>query len=108
MRRAEEYIEANWDKPIGLEAIAAASGVGIHSLSKNFRRNRGYGPMDFVKQVRLRHARELLRYPGASTTVSGVAFACGFADLARFEADYIRAFGQRPSDMLRGTSRAPH
>ena len=109
VRRAEDYIEANWDKPISLEAIATVSGVSIHSLAKIFRRSRGYSPMEFVKQVRLRHAGELLQHPGASTTVSGVAFACGFADLARFEDDYFRAFGKRPSDMLRGGTRpAPH
>jgi len=54
VRRAEEYIEANWDQPITLEDLAAVTGVSVLSLARSFRQSRGYSPMEFVKQVRLR------------------------------------------------------
>jgi hypothetical protein len=54
VRRAEEYIEANWNQPISLETLAAITGVSARSLSRSFKQSRGYSPMQFVKQVRLR------------------------------------------------------
>jgi AraC-like DNA-binding protein len=102
VRRAEEYIEANWNKPIELEDIAAAAGVGFQSLSQMFRRIRGCSPMEFAKQVRLRRAREQLQRLGEATTVAAVARACGFHDLERFREAYLKAFGELPSETLNG------
>jgi len=36
-----------------------------------------------------------------STTVTGVAFACGFSNLGHFANDYRATFGELPSDTLR-------
>jgi hypothetical protein len=55
VRRAEEYIEANWDQPITLEDLAAVTGVSARSLFRTFKRSRGYSPMDFVNQTRRRY-----------------------------------------------------
>ena len=52
VRRAEEYIEANWQIPITLEDIAAVSGVGALSLFRSFKKYRGYSPMQFADKVR--------------------------------------------------------
>jgi AraC-like DNA-binding protein len=100
VRRAEDYIEANWDRPMSVEAIAAASGVSARSLFRHFRHGRGYSPMEFLRQVRLRRARERLQRPDEPTTVAEVAFVCGFLDVGRFSQDYFRAFGERPSETL--------
>jgi AraC-like DNA-binding protein len=58
VRRAEEYIAANWNRPIGLETLAAVTGVSASSLSRSFRKSRGYTPLQFAKQVRLRKQTE--------------------------------------------------
>jgi AraC-like DNA-binding protein len=100
VRRAEDYIAANWDQPIRLEDIVTATGVSARSLFRTFRQNRGCSPMAFVKQVRLRHAQQLLQSAQTTTTVTRVAFACGFDDLGRFSKDYLRAFGELPSAAL--------
>jgi len=100
IRRAEEYIEANWQKPISLEDLAEVTGISALGLFRSFRKTRGYSPMEFANQVRLSRARELLRRPDATTTVATVASTCGFADLDRFEGDYRRAFSELPSTTL--------
>ena len=101
VRRAEEFIEANWNKPLDVESIAAATNVSVRNLFRSFRQSRGRSPMEFVKQVRLGRARELLQRPDVATTVTDVALACGFADLGRFSKDYSKRFHERPSDTLR-------
>lgn len=52
VRRAEEYIEANWQNPISLEALAKASGVSAFSLFRAFKKIRGYSPFEFASMVR--------------------------------------------------------
>jgi AraC-like DNA-binding protein len=101
VRRAEEYIAANWDQPITIEALAAATNVSARSLFHSFKKARGYSPMVLVKQIRLNRAREMLSRPRADTSVTGVAFACGFGNLSHFADDYLHRFGERPSETLR-------
>jgi len=106
VHRTEEYIEANWDKPITLEALSAEINVGVRSLLRSFWQTRGYSPKEFLKQIRLRHARRMLQHTEAFTTVTSVAFACGFTDLHSFGKAYFRAFGEWPAETLNGANGA--
>lgn len=101
VRLAEQYIEEHWDQPITIEALVAASNVSARSLFMAFKRGRGYTPMDFVKRVRLGHARQMLSGPIVGTTVSAVAFECGFGNPGHFARDYRDQFGEHPSETLR-------
>ena len=101
VRRVEEYIEANWNKPIQLEDIAGVTGSSARSIFRAFRQSRGYSPMAFVKNLRLRHSQRMLGSSGSAVTVASVAFSCGFNDLGRFSRDYRRAFGELPSTTLK-------
>jgi hypothetical protein len=55
VRRAEDYIAANWQRPIALEDLVAVTGVSALSLFRSFKKHRGYTPMQFA--ARLRDAR---------------------------------------------------
>lgn len=101
MRRAVDYIEANWDQPITIEALTQATQTSARSLFELFRRTHGISPMAYVKQVRLRHARAMLSSPTPATSVTSVAFLCGFSNMGHFARRYYEAFGERPSDTLR-------
>ena len=96
VRRAEAYIEANWDQPLTVEALAVATGVSARTLFYSFRKTRGYSPMEFVKRVRLDQARRMLS-DGSGRSVTAVAFACGFGNLGHFSTYYRLAFGETPS-----------
>lgn len=100
VRRVEEYIEANWHRSITIEALSAVSGCSARSLFHQFKRDRGYSPMDFLRHVRLRRAREMLVRPTAETSVTDVAFACGFGNLGHFAKYYREEFGELPSSVL--------
>lgn len=96
VRRAEAYVEANWDQPITIEALALVTGVSARTLFHSFRKARGYSPMDFVKRIRLDKARSMLR-SRTGGSVTEVAFACGFSNLGHFSTYYRLAFGEKPS-----------
>jgi AraC-like DNA-binding protein len=100
VRRAEEFIEANWHQAVTIEKLVEATGVGARAIFRAFQQTRGYSPMAFAKRVRLRHARKMLAAPDAKTTVTSVAFVCGFGNLGHFARDYRQAFGERPSATL--------
>ena len=97
VRRAEEFIEAHWDQAITIEKLVEATGVGARAIFRAFQQTRGYSPMAFARTVRLRHAHQMLAAPEKETTVTAVAFICGFGNLGHFARDYRESFGERPS-----------
>jgi len=100
VRMVEEYIEANWARPLTIEKLTALTGISARGIFKAFQRSRGYSPMAFAKRVRLQHARDLLANGDTSTTVTAAALACGFANLGHFARDYRGMFGEKPSETL--------
>jgi AraC-like DNA-binding protein len=108
VRRVEEYITANWNRPITVEALAAAAGASTRSIFKAFKDSRHCSPMAFVKSVRLRHARDMLQHPESTTTVVSTAFACGFLNPGHFARDYRIAFGELPSATLAASKHRRH
>jgi len=107
VRRLEDYIEANWDQPLSIEAIAIAANMSARSVFRSFRQRRGYSPAIFLKQVRLKKAREMLWRAAEDTSVTSVAFACGFGNLGHFASDYRRVFGEAPSATLHRAKSGP-
>jgi AraC-like DNA-binding protein len=113
VRLAEQYIEANWARPITVAGLATAVGASARSIFKCFRVARGCSPMAFVKIIRLKKAKQMLESGSPLTSVTGVAFACGFYNLGHFANDYARTFGELPSNALKaakgtGISRTMH
>jgi AraC-like DNA-binding protein len=108
VRRVEEYITANWNRPITVEALAAAAGASTRSVFKAFKDARNCSPMAFVKSIRLRHAREMLQRPENTTTVVSTAFACGFLNPGHFARDYRLAYGELPSATLAASKHRRH
>ncbi len=105
VRRALDYIEANWDRPITIEALAQETGSSARGLFATFRKHRGCSPMAFVRHVRLTKARDILLAAGSNTSVSSIAASCGFGNLGHFAKRYLARFGELPSETLK---RAKH
>ena len=100
VRRVEDYIETHWNEAISISVLAEITGVSARAMFKAFRLHRGYSPMAFAKKIRLKHANEMLCAPDKNTSVTSVAFACGFANLGHFANDYRELFRERPSETL--------
>jgi AraC-like DNA-binding protein len=105
VRTVEEFIVANWDKPIDIEAMVAVAQVSARSLFRQFKRDRGCSPADFAKRVRLNHAREMLERSNQVSSVIQVALRCGFQNPGHFARDYRNSFGELPSVTLQRARR---
>ncbi|HEY7301580.1 MAG TPA: helix-turn-helix domain-containing protein [Xanthobacteraceae bacterium] len=101
VRRAEQYIEAHWNEPITIASLARATAASTRSIFYHFKTSRGQSPMSFLKEVRLEHARYMLEHSGVSRSVTQVAVECGFGNLGHFAGDYLKRFGERPSETLK-------
>jgi len=100
VKTVEEFIEANWHRPIDIDAMAAVAQVSARSLFRQFRRDRGCSPADFAKRVRLARAREMLERSNEVGSVIQVALKCGFQNPGHFARDYRNSFGELPSVTL--------
>jgi len=101
-----KYIEKNWNKPIYLEEIARQHSISPRAIQRYFA-SRGMTPLTkYVKQLRLRQARQALSDPKPRTTVTAVALYCGFQNPGHFSRDYRQAFGELPSETLRNAWQA--
>jgi AraC-like DNA-binding protein len=101
VRRACEFIQAHAADPLRLSELAQRLGVGLRALQLGFRREMGCSPRQYLTRCRLELARTQLLARGAEMTVTQVAFACGFTDLAVFSRKYREAYGELPSETLR-------
>jgi AraC-like DNA-binding protein len=97
VRQAAEYLDAHAADPIQLADLARITGVGVRALQLGFQRYRECTPMTFLRERRLRLARQsILTDPGL--TVTHVALACGYAHVGRFAMHYRARFGESPSE----------
>jgi transcriptional regulator GlxA family with amidase domain len=101
VRRAEAYIEMHWNESITITRLARATAASARSIFYHFKSSRGQSPMSFVKQVRLKHAREMLESGSINRSVTEIAIDCGFGNLGHFASDYFKRFGERPSETLK-------
>jgi AraC-like DNA-binding protein len=107
VKAVEEFIEANWDKPIDILTMTSVAKVSARSLFRQFKKDRGYSPADFAKRIRLNHAREMLEQSGGTASVTQIALKCGFQNPGHFARDFRLAFGELPSESLRKSIRRP-
>jgi AraC-like DNA-binding protein len=106
-KRAEEFIEANWDKPIDIEQLSAVARVSVRTLFRQFKKDRGYAPAEFVRRIRLDRARNMLESGIEGTTVTQAALRCGFQNAGHFAREFRLTFGELPSETLRRALRGP-
>jgi transcriptional regulator GlxA family with amidase domain len=100
-RRAAELLADRLQDSWSVERLASAVGLSCRTLHRAVRRELGLSPMMLLRRVRLAQARADLEAPGHDTSVTNVAYDCGFSHLGRLAQEYARRFGESPSETLR-------
>ena len=103
VRRAEDYMQANFKRPVNISDILRICNCSRSALFSAFRNVRGYTPMEFLTEQRLDDAREQLLGSEYNASVSSIASKCGFISHSWFSQVYKKRFGERPSDTLRNS-----
>ncbi|KQZ62999.1 AraC family transcriptional regulator [Rhizobium sp. Root149] len=94
MRRVRDYIAQNFDQDIGLEVLARIAGLSRAHMIRAFRKHYFITPHAYQTDLRIRHARHLLR---EGATPSDTALACGFADQAHLTRHFKARTGLTPA-----------
>ena len=95
-----EWMLANLHRPISLSEIEEIASYGRRALQVGFKARVGCGPMQWLRRQRLDKAWNALQNPGPDCTVTLVAHACGYLNLAGFSRDFRERFGVGAREVL--------
>ena len=101
MARAREAIEAHPERDVGLDDLAALTGLSRFHLLRAFRQEVGVTPHAFVTGRRVARAKRLLAGEDALTTV---ALDCGFYDQSHFSRTFKAWTGVTPGQYRAGSN----
>jgi AraC-like DNA-binding protein len=99
MFKALDFIEENYTQSIFVDDIADSVGLSTDYFSRMFKQFTGITPSEYIKNVRLAKATELLREHGV--TIASVAEEVGFDDPAYFTRQFKQILGITPSQYQR-------
>jgi AraC family transcriptional regulator len=94
MRQLIEFIEANLDQPLTLDAMAAQVGISPLYLARAFKAAVGQSPHQYVLARRIERAKELLR--NSEMPIIDVALSVGFSSQSHLSHWMIRHTGVSP------------
>jgi AraC-like DNA-binding protein len=92
---AREYIVKHFARDLTLGEIAWHVGKGGEHLARQFKRRTGQSVFDYVREVRIAHAKTLLSTP--ALTLTEIADRCGFHSLSFFSRTFRACTGMAPS-----------
>lgn len=95
----------NIEEPLAVPAIAAAAGLSVRALERAFQKWLKTTPARYHRQMRLEHARELIRL--SDLPMVEIAVRAGFNSAAHFSQSYKAFFGH-PPNADRGRTRIVH
>lgn len=94
IRALAKEIEGSFVEPWTIDGAAARAAMSRRSFTTYFRAEMGTTFWDYLEQLRVDHAAQLLA--AGEHTVIGVMFSSGFNDLSTFYRAYRRRKGQSP------------
>lgn len=96
MKKAIAYIRLNYQSDISIADVAKKTGVGSRYLRKLFAQHLNISPLDYLNQVRVNKAIELLR--NTDMSVKEVCFNCGFKSPQYFSRKFKQQVGMSPRE----------
>ena len=102
LKRARDMVETRFLEHLSLAEIAAAVGVHLVHLSREFHRYNRCTVGELIRQRRIEHARQLLAH--SDMTLAEIALACCFSDQSHFTMMFKRQVGMTPSRFRKRTA----
>lgn len=96
IRQAKAYIQEHYSEAITLETVSSEVGFNPAYLSTVFKKTTGQNFMDYVKEVRISNARELLIH--TNLDVAAVAQSVGYSDIKYFSRLFRKSTHLTPTD----------
>ncbi len=92
----QEWMHSCYNDEITLEILAEKFDISVRSLNRRFKQATGKSPMQYLQQIRMENACELLKTSNLS--ISEVAFCAGYPDNSYFSALFRKAMSVTPKE----------
>jgi signal transduction histidine kinase/ligand-binding sensor domain-containing protein/DNA-binding response OmpR family regulator len=103
LKKVFEVVERNLgDSDFDLEAFAEEATMSRLQLHRKLKAITGSSPGEFVRQLRLQRAAELIRKRAG--TISEIAYEVGFNNLSYFARQFREKYGVVPSEFLQSSN----
>ncbi len=86
-----------------VRAICSHTGIAMRTLNRAFRERFGIGTKAYLVRHRLSGVRADLLSAEPGVLVADVANRWGFWHMGQFARDYVKTYGELPSETLRGS-----
>jgi len=90
------YIENHFTQELSIDFLADKANMSTRSFSRAFRSQYQSAPLDYILQLRINRAKNLLKHSGKSIT--DIAYECGFQDSSYFSRMFRKRVGQSPAE----------
>jgi AraC-like DNA-binding protein len=97
VKRAREFIDAHFSDSISLASLGRLTNLSPYHLHRVFSQQTGMPPHAYQTQVRINHAKQLLRI---RQPLSDIAATTGFADQSHLTRHFRRLVGVTPGRFL--------
>jgi AraC-like DNA-binding protein len=98
--RARNFICQNFTDQLSLTSVARVANISAGHLSEKFRQVTGVNFVDYVGNVRIERACDLLS--DEKMRISEIAFAVGFQSLSQFNRVFKKVHGRSPTEYRAG------
>jgi transcriptional regulator GlxA family with amidase domain len=90
----QDWLHSCYQEPLTLDLIAQRFQLSVRTLNRRFRQATGKTPLQYLQQVRLDNARELLR--SSNLCIAEIAFSTGYPDTSYFSALFRKTMKMTP------------
>lgn len=102
VKRAIDYVNLNINEDISMTDLVDSLNISKRTLERGFNGSYDMSPMAYIKRMKLGKVRGILQISSPNeTTVGEISASFGFYHASNFTANYIRQFGEKPSDTLK-------
>ena len=99
-----DYLHEQYAQKLTLDVLSARYNISKYHLQRSFQHYFGQSPGEYLTQLRLTRAKELLR--STNLSISEVCYQVGYQDIRTFNRVFKRVAALRPGEFkkLYGTS----
>jgi len=102
LKRLREYVDQSYSEPISLKKAAGIAALESSYFSTYFRAKVGITFTDWLRQVRIRKAKKLMK--ASDFSITEVAYEVGFGDLRTFERAFKQYTRRTPREFKKSTA----
>ena len=92
--QAQIWLEDNFSQPIHIKDVARQFGFSVRNFDRRFKQALGRSPLQYLQQIRLKNASELLKQSNLS--IAEIASHCGYINASAFSRQFSKQLQTSP------------